>query len=475
VKRSSITISKNETGSPDADPETAMPMKLTPSSLRTLNTSSSGHAFRTGCARSYRATISRVADLVRMVILLGCLWSLGMSHALAQARSAPSPASRFLLVIETSQAMGGRAEGLYAALEALAQNTLPPIMRKGDTLGVWAYDQELLTGEFALQRWTPETANAVRDRILSFARSHRYQKSGRLAAVQPAMERLIKDSPCLTVFLFITSETDLQKFIAAEQVDQVFAKWRKEQQRTKMPFIVVLRYRDGQPYDHSITPVPFSVELAPIPLKAEPVAATPVPAPVATPEAAPVATNAPPPAPPVIGEPLIVIGKKGPKPEEVPPAAAPSTGGERVPGTNVPAGSPTPPPAVQPQPSVPTVTAPKPESAPVVAAKPAANPEPAIKATATPVPGATPGVGTNSEPGAIAKPVASPNTASNTTAGEIATATPGSGQKLIWLLATGIGLALLAVAARSMLRRRQSSHASLITRSLEKHQDDHTP
>ena len=441
-------------------------------------------------------------SMLLLICLSGFFW-LGVTAQAAAQTKPPAPVeSRFLIIIEASQPMRGRLDGVCTALDALVQDTLPPLMRKGDSLGVWVYNQELFTGEFPLHRWAPESQPALRDRIFNFARTRLYQKTPRLGRVVDSLEGVIKDSPSLTVFLITTGDEALPERLAGGNThpastnsSQVAVgdpariqsltpsvQWRKEQERARMPFLMVLRYRDGHLFDCSTTPAPFPVTLSALPPHAVPVA-TVVPPAVHAP------TN-PPPAP--IGKPLILIGRKTPKPEDVqqtptnlPPkvepqqAATPTNATLPEPALQ----TPQPPPAApaiakleKPEPPAAPPNIPKPEPTPTIPAAseppPIPPPAPTVAQPAPPPPEPVvkiPGAPTNSPPDV------SPTTPTPTVVNASTGPTPPPSRRVIGLLTLVIGVGLFATATYLFIGRRRKPHVSLITRSL-KHpkKNDHT-
>src|SRR5262249_27699677 len=78
------------------------------------------------------------------------------------------PTNRYLLLVETSQAMHKRADGLAQSIEDLLGSALASQARRGDSLGLWTFNEELHTGVFPLQKWTPESEKAISDNIVAF-------------------------------------------------------------------------------------------------------------------------------------------------------------------------------------------------------------------------------------------------------------------------------------------------------------------
>src|SRR5215510_9438485 len=76
--------------------------------------------------------------------------------------------NRYLLVLETSRSMEKRSEANLKAVENLLASNMAGQLGRGDTLGVWTFNEELFTGRFPLQQWSPETRQQVNEQELSF-------------------------------------------------------------------------------------------------------------------------------------------------------------------------------------------------------------------------------------------------------------------------------------------------------------------
>src|SRR5712675_2289199 len=62
--------------------------------------------------------------------------------------------SRFLLIVETSRAMGRRSDATSKTVASLLYSGFSHQIKQGDSLGVWTYNQELYTGRMPLRRWS---------------------------------------------------------------------------------------------------------------------------------------------------------------------------------------------------------------------------------------------------------------------------------------------------------------------------------
>src|ERR1051326_5923515 len=126
-----------------------------------------------------------------------------LSQASAQTNTnrAVPVSNRYLFIVETSRAMERRADGVLSSVQTLLNSAIGGQLRRGDTLGVWTYNEQLYGGEFPLQQWSPETHPGVVRRTVAFLQQQKYEKSARIDKVLPSINRLVQGSPFLTVIL----------------------------------------------------------------------------------------------------------------------------------------------------------------------------------------------------------------------------------------------------------------------------------
>jgi hypothetical protein len=318
--------------------------------------------------------------------------------------------SRFLFIFDTSADMKRRLPAVAAEVNDLMSTSLGGQLHAGDSLGVWAFDQDLRTGQFPLQHWRPEDAVTIASNINKFVSRQRYANGTRFNALQPQLNQVIQNSGRLTVLIFCDGEDEIKWTPFDDGINRVFQQRLAEQKRARRPFVLVLRTQLGQYAGCTMNFPPGAVSVPEFPPPPEP------PEPVKTPPAAP------PPAPvikPPIGSPLIIIGKKvetnwPPEPGPTTPTnAVPTLATNAVASTNQVA----PPLPTNPAPAVQTNAAQAPSAnsfAPTnpvapkspVAPPPPTNPAPAVQTNATPAPSASSFVATNSV--APENPVAPP-------------------------------------------------------------------
>jgi hypothetical protein len=361
--------------------------------------------------------------------------------AQADAAKAPPPSNRYLLVVETSRSMQRRADAVLQTVQDLLKSDLGGQLRRGDTLGVWTYNETLYAGRFPLQTWSPETQKDIVLRTLTFLKGQRYEKQASFDKVLPALNGVIKASPLITVILISSADDKIHGTPFDDRINAFYLKWQDAQQKARMPFVTVFRGQDGQLADFTVNTPPWPVQMPRRPREAQnadkvqsklleavrtappPTAppliisgkkAQPEAAPVPKLEASGVSVQAPAPAPeatsgsksPIVNPPgpaaqpdqIAKTEAAPPVPEkaspDLPPTPSPATmpvpvpkagvveGPETKPATPAPAtpeaASALPPPASEPKPAIPELPKPSPAPEPKPVPVPAPVTEPKV-------------------------------------------------------------------------------------------------
>jgi hypothetical protein len=398
-------------------------------------------------------------------------------------RTMPSKPNRYLLVVETSKAVQRRSEGIYRAVHALLATGMGGQANPGDTIGLWTFNDDLYVGGFPLQEWSPRNQRGIIGKVMNYLTEQKFEKTTRFEKVLVALERVVHDSEYITVILVTDGSQKLGGTPFDNQINEAYKSWRAEQQEARMPFITVLRGKRGKLTDYTVNPAQWPLDMPPLPPELIPVVVKPPPVVAA--------------APPPVGPSLYLYGKK----RSDTPILDPQTKVEiSAPGTSAPAATPGKPAATQTESVVAPVAEPPrldPEPREISRPGPVETkllPPPA--ATSAPVSPATLVVAASPPPVPAAQtdstakapePVAAPRIAVAPVAPQapervadakspaaLAAALPAqpvlnSGVMLIagsvLVLLVLVGGALLM---KAMKRARAVSHASLITRSLDR-------
>jgi hypothetical protein len=208
--------------------------------------------------------------------------------------------SRFLFIFDTSKSMKPRVEAVEKCLNTMLATSLRGQSHTGDSMAVWTVGQSLQTKGYPLQSWNPDAAVSIASNLVKYVDAQRYTKSTQLDALQPMLNRVVRDSERLTVLIFCDGESKISGTPYDDAIAQVLKAKSLEQKQADQPLVIVLRSQLGQyaGCTANLPPQPVNIpDFPPLPLP---------PAPLPKP------TRTPPPMPVVLGQPLIIIGKKPP-------------------------------------------------------------------------------------------------------------------------------------------------------------------
>jgi hypothetical protein len=322
--------------------------------------------------------------------------------------------SRYLLIFDASSAMKSRVPAMQYTVERLFFSMMNGQFQPGDSIGVWSFDRKLRQGQFPLQRWLPENAATIASDITNLVRLQRYSKTTSFDVIMPEVNNLVLNSQRLTVLIFCDGDGEIKGTPFDNAINAILKQNESALSKSGEAFIVVLRAQLGRYIGYTVNSSAIGVNLPVFPpLPAPPQPATPV---QTNPSPPP---RAPSPPPVIRAAPLIIIG------------------------TNV---------GTNPLPSVPPrVVLPSPPPARVET-----NPPPPVESRSN----STNAISTNAAPLKIAET----QTNAPAPSGE------PSGLSRHGALAVGAGLLVAAVAliVVVLVRSRQTSRGSLITRSMKK-------
>jgi hypothetical protein len=406
---------------------------------------------------------------------------------------AKDPPGRFLIIVDMSSAMERNAEATQRIVGELMASGMVGHARAGDTIGLWTFNEELQTGKFPLQRWTPQTGQSIAKAAVEFLERHRYEKRARFEKVLEPLTSVVKDSERITVLIITAGSEKISGTPFDREINESYRLNYDAQRKQRRPFITILRAKDGEFIGWRVNSPPFRPEFPAFPV--EPKAAEP---PVAGAEAKP--GPQPSPAPPTTAPPLIVVGEPpGPvsstptnaptaetpkppatqtpvtpdalaqrKPDEQPPLPVKTSATNTTAGTETPvAAKPVEPPKSDPQPPTP---APAVASSPSeVAAKPPVTQSPSSK-TGSPTPVESKPV-ESTPPSSTVQATSAPEPEASTSTVQTAVATPSESLfNRTNLLVAGAVLLVVAFGLFYVLMRRTmrpAGRASLITRSMD--------
>ena len=311
--------------------------------------------------------------LLAGLLLLTALITVPLRAQTNTAKTLPS-SNRWLLIVETSRSMQRRADAALQTVQELLTSGMSGQLRRGDTLGIWTYNEGFYAGRFPLQKWSPEAQQDIAAHALTFLKGQKYEKQANFDKVLPALGRIIKDSQLLTVVLVSSGDEKMRGTPFDDRINESYQKWHNQQQKAQMPFVTALRAKNGQLTDFTVSTPPWPTQMPHLPQ--------------ATQSAETVQSklfdalhNAPPPTAP----PLIVSGKKTQAEKTTAPKEEPGSGKVEAPAVAAAATSTNQPLAAKPPaPTIPPVAMAKTEAAPVTPDKPSTQSAP--KPSPAPIP-----------------------------------------------------------------------------------------
>jgi hypothetical protein len=173
--------------------------------------------------------------------------------------------NRWLLVVNTSRAMQSRAEAIKQVAASLLVSGMNGQMQDGDTLGVWTYNETVHAGQFPLQQWTADNNRVIGGRVVKFLHTQTYEKESRFDEVLPQIHRIVRASPFISVILISDGSGEMLGTPFDEKINASYQSWQKEQKKSKMPIITLLRAKQGRITDYAVNTPPWPLELPPLP------------------------------------------------------------------------------------------------------------------------------------------------------------------------------------------------------------------
>src|SRR5262245_41832029 len=167
---------------------------------------------------------------------------------------------RFLVILDISVGMEKRSENMQSVIGQLFSSGFGGQLRRGDTIGMWTYNDSLHTGEFPLQRWTPQNARPATSLAAQFAQNQRYSKRSNLSPVMAQLTNVIANSDRITVILVSDGSESPTGTPFGKQIAEAFKLNADEQRRQSMPFVTVLRAVKGEFIGFKVSTPPWPIE-----------------------------------------------------------------------------------------------------------------------------------------------------------------------------------------------------------------------
>jgi len=186
----------------------------------------------------------------RIVTAAGIIFAAFFCRADEASKSRPME-NRFLFIINVSSAMKSRTNGIEEAVIRLLETDMHGEFRKGDTIGLWTYNDQL-HAEFPMQVWSRERKTEIISDVERYFHHQHYEKRAHIEKVYPALGRAMQMSERLTAILIY----DPAEEVAGTQFDEEISELQKEYTHTfnaaHMPVVTVLAGRNGTVFNYTV-------------------------------------------------------------------------------------------------------------------------------------------------------------------------------------------------------------------------------
>jgi hypothetical protein len=119
-------------------------------------------------------------------------------------------------------------------------------MRKGDTYGVWTFNEQLYAGVYPMQVWDAQKKLEHASSVGRFLRSRKYDKEGNVTNLVRQLEGVLRVAKDLNVFIVTDGNTLLNGTPFDAKVNANYRERAAQVQETKRPLVTTLTARNGQ-------------------------------------------------------------------------------------------------------------------------------------------------------------------------------------------------------------------------------------
>jgi hypothetical protein len=184
-------------------------------------------------------------------------------------RAKALPPNRFLLIVDASRSMQRRADATLKVVQDVVRSGLNGQCRRGDTFGLWTFNEALYAGQFPLQSWSRETGGEVAALMIAYLKNQKCEKAAVFDKVLPALAYVVEHSPHVTVILISCGEEKMNGTPFDKPINEYYQRLRSQQQKARMPFVTVFKGQGGRLVDYTVNTPPWPLQLPSAPPEAE--------------------------------------------------------------------------------------------------------------------------------------------------------------------------------------------------------------
>jgi hypothetical protein len=190
--------------------------------------------------------------------------------AMAAPTKAPKPnptpsGNRFLFILETSTAMSRLEHGGRQAVFDLIYSGLDGRMRKGDTYGLWTFNENVYAGFYPMQFWDGHNQLGHASAAGRFLKTQKYERKANLTNVVKQLQAVLRVAKDLNVFIITTEKVSLTGTPFDDEINAAYRTNATDVHRTTSPLITTLIARKGQFTAATVTLAGDTITLAELP------------------------------------------------------------------------------------------------------------------------------------------------------------------------------------------------------------------
>ncbi|MBI4327515.1 MAG: VWA domain-containing protein [Chloroflexi bacterium] len=163
----------------------------------------------------------------------------------ATASSDVPPAYRYLILIDTSFSMARTREATARTVRELIVTGVQGRMNRGDTLGIWTFNEEVETRRFPICLWAPEQKESLAERAVYSLRKERFEKQTRMDKALAEMFKAVQSSESLTIFIISDGDEPIVGTPFDRSINAIFRQYARSLRREKKPFVTMFVAQDG--------------------------------------------------------------------------------------------------------------------------------------------------------------------------------------------------------------------------------------
>ena len=175
----------------------------------------------------------------------------------------PTPeGNRFLFILETSGGMTRLEHGGRQAVFDLIYSGVDGRMRRGDTYGIWPFNEQIFSGLVPMQTWDPQKRLEQASAVGRYLRTHKYEKEGNFELLMKQIHAVVRGAKDVNIFVVTDGNTPFAGTAFDQVINAGFETNRMQVQFAKKPLVVTLVARQGAFTAASVTPAGEKIELA---------------------------------------------------------------------------------------------------------------------------------------------------------------------------------------------------------------------